>query len=83
MSWVGISGGWLLCSRPWTHNRYGFSLALQWHFCVLQVQGSSQGGTVFLGGLLLKVLAFMLISHLDSLADSSNFLISRTAALCL
>ena len=32
---------------------------LVWDFCVLQVQGSSYGGTVFSGGLSLKVPAFM------------------------
>ena len=50
---------------------------------MLHVQGSSQLGTMFSWGLLLKISAFMRVKHLDFSDEMSSFLISPTALLCL
>ena len=50
---------------------------------MLHVQGSSQLGTMFSWGLLLKVPAFMRVKHRDFSDEIRSFLISRTALLCL
>ena len=44
---------------PRTHSMPGLNLALQWHLKLLHVQGKSLGGTVFYGGMLLKVPTFI------------------------
>lgn len=49
---------------------------------MLHVQGSSQLGTVFSWGLLLKVPAFMRVKHRDFSDEIRSFLISPTALLC-
>ena len=41
------------------HSISSLNLALQWHLKLLHVQDKSQGGTVFSGGMLLKVPAFI------------------------
>jgi hypothetical protein len=76
-------GGSFLYGNPLTQSMSGLSLELQWHLCVLHVQGSSQLGTVFSWGVLLKVPAFMRIKHRDFSDEISSFLISYTALLCL
>ena len=65
-----------------THSMSGLNLALQWHLRLLHVQDKSQGGTVFFGGMLLKVLVFMSVKHLELLELSSSFRISQTTLLC-
>ena len=50
---------------------------------MLHSQGSSQLGTVFSWGLLLKVPAFMRVKHRDFSDEIRSFLISPTALLCL
>ena len=76
-------GGSLWYGRPLTQRISGLNLELQWHLCVPHVQGSSQLGTVFSGGLSLKVPAFMRIKLRDFSDETSNFLVSQTALLCL
>jgi hypothetical protein len=53
------TGGSFWYGSPFTQRISGLNLALQWHLCVPHVQGSSQLGTVFSWGLLLKVPTFM------------------------
>ena len=76
-------GGSFLYGNPLTQSMSGLSLELQWHLCMLHVQGSSQLGTVFSWGVLLKVPTFMRIKHRDFSDEISSFLISHTALLCL
>ncbi len=57
---ISVGGSFWYCS-PLTHRMSGLNLELQWHRCVPHVQGSSQLGTVFSWGVLLKVPAFMRI----------------------
>ena len=76
-------GGSLWYGKPLTHRMSGLNLELQWHLCVPHVQGSSQLGAVFSWGLSLKVPAFMRVKHRDFSDETSNFLISQTALLCL
>ena len=76
-------GGSLRYGRPLIQRMSSLNLELQWHLCVPHVQGSSQLGMVFSWGLLLKMPAFMRIKHLDFLDETSSFLISHTALLCL
>ena len=52
-------GGSFWYGNPLTQRMSGLNLELQWHLCVPHVQGSSQLGTVFSWGVLLKVPAFM------------------------
>ena len=47
------------------------------------MQGSSQLGTVFSWGLLLKVPTFMRVKHRDFSDEIRSFLISPTTLLCL
>jgi hypothetical protein len=54
-------GGSFWYGSPLTQRMLGLNMELQWHLCVLHVQGSSQWGTVFSWGVLLKVPAFMRI----------------------
>jgi hypothetical protein len=54
-------GGTFWYGNPLTQRMSGLNLELQWHLCVPHVQGSSQLGTVFSWGVLLKVPAFMRI----------------------
>ena len=54
-------GGSLWYGKPLTQRMSSLNLELQWHLCIPHVQGSSQLGTVFSWGLLLKVPAFMRI----------------------
>jgi hypothetical protein len=54
-------GGSFWYDNPLTHKMSGLNLELQWHLCVPHVQGSSQLGTMFSWGVLLKVPAFMRI----------------------
>ena len=54
-------GGSLWYGNPLTQRMSSLNLELQWHLCVPHVQGSSQLGTVFSWGVLLKVPAFMRI----------------------
>ena len=56
-------GGSFWYGNPLTQRMSGLNLALQWHLCVPHVQGSSQLGTVFSWGVLLKVPAFMRMKH--------------------
>ena len=76
-------GGSFWYGKPLTHRMSGLNLELQWHLCAPHVHGSNQLGTVFSGGLSLKVPAFMRIKHRDFSDETSNFLISQTALLCL
>jgi len=55
---LGATGGRDMYGRPLTQSRSGLNLALQWHLCCPQVQGSNHEGMVFFGGSLLKVHAF-------------------------
>ena len=50
---------------------------------MLQEHARSHGGTVFSGGLLLKVPPFIRVKYLVDGWDSSMFLISQTTLLCL
>ena len=52
-------GGSFWYGNPLTQRMSGLNLELQWHLCVPHVQGSSQLGTVFSWGALLKVPAFI------------------------
>jgi hypothetical protein len=52
-------GGTVWYGNPLTQRMSSLNLELQWHLCVPHVQGSSQLGTVFSWGVLLKVPAFM------------------------
>ncbi len=76
-------GGSLWYGKPLTQRMSGLNLELQWHLCVPHVQGSSQLGAVFSWGLSLKVPAFMRIKQRDFSDETSSFLISHTALLCL
>ena len=52
-------GRFVWYGNPLTHKRSGLNLALQWHLWFLHVQVNNHGGTVFSGGLLLKIPAFI------------------------
>ena len=54
-------GGLFWYDNPLTQRMSGLDLELQWHLCAPHVQGSSQLGTVFYWGELLKVPTFMRI----------------------
>ena len=56
---IGLVEGSYWYSRAFMYRMFGLNLALQWHLWDVHVQGSSNVGTVFSSGLLLKVLAFM------------------------
>ena len=78
-----VVGGSFWYGNPLTQRMSGRSLELQWHLYVPHVQGSSQLGTMFSWGVLLKVPTFMRVQHLDFSDEISSFLISHTALLCL
>ena len=79
----GPIGGFVWYGNPLTLKEYGLNLALQWHLWFLHVQVNNHGGTVFSGGLLLKIPTFIRMQHLDYLDDTSSFLSVHTALLCL
>ena len=76
-------GGSFWYNNPLTQSISGQNLALQWHLCVRHVRGSSQLGTMFSWGLLLKVPIFMRVKQRDFSDEIRSFLISPTALLCL
>ena len=49
---------------PRIHSMLDLNLALQWHLKLLHVQGKSQSGIVFSGGMLLKASAFISVSRI-------------------
>jgi hypothetical protein len=61
----------------------GLYLALQLHLDVRQMQGRSQGGTIFSGGRLLYIPAFIRVTHWERGEERINFRISHIALLCL
>ena len=79
----GSVGGRDWYGSPFTHRRSSLNLALQRHLCWWHMQGSSHGGTVFSGGLLLYVPAFMRTQHRDFFDSTISFRNSHTALLCL
>ena len=56
---LGSIGGGDYYGSPFTHKRSSLNLALQWHLCWPHAHGNNHGGTVFFGGSLLNVSAFM------------------------